>query len=340
MATHDKELLTKDDVPLYEIGDYTLEMMDVFNDEASRGFIDMVSQEVDSRTFLARTGDMTWEEVAEVEHARTGQLEDYQMAFNVDTYARDLGFSREYIEDSPAELIQDHVTELVAGGRDKMFEVVFDVMKNGIADGSELWYDPQDYGEYTFTNTHNHTHTGLNNDAADTGNVLFNDTSSHTPTQIANELAKELRHHGYNPDTAITTSDMADLFIEERSEGFGSQYYVPQAENLQSATLDDAMNNIEVRGMDVMETAWLTPDANGEHPIYVYDSSIAPVKTNTVRPMEITDNSGAPVGGAGGFRGDPGALLGTYGSMRMGAKFADPLAGTVVNVDPAEVATS
>jgi hypothetical protein len=64
------------------------------------------------------------------------------------------------------------------------------------------------------------------------------------------------------------------------------------------------------------------------------------VKTNTVREMEITDNSGAPVGGAGGFRGDPGALLGTYGTMRMGAVFDDPLAGAKVSaVDPADVST-
>jgi len=336
----DTQLLTKDDVPLHELGDYTLGMMEVFNEEASRGFIDRFSQEVDSRTFLARTGDMTWEEVAELEHARTGELQDYQMAFNVDTYARDLGFSREYIEDSPAELIRDHVTELVAGGRDKMFEVVFDVMKNGIADGSELWYDPQDYGDYTFTRTHNHTFTGLNNNSSDTANVLFGDTSAHTPTEVINELVKELRHHGYNPDSALMPSDMADYFIEERTDGFGSQYHVPAAENLQSATLNDATNNINVRGVDLMETAWLTEDGNGEYPLYLFDSTQSPVKTNTVRPMEITDNSGAPVGGAGGFRGDPGALLGTYGSMRMGAKFGDPLAGAKVNVTPSEITTN
>jgi hypothetical protein len=65
------------------------------------------------------------------------------------------------------------------------------------------------------------------------------------------------------------------------------------------------------------------------------------VLTHTVREMEITDNSGAPVGGSGGFRGDPGALLGTYGTMRFGAKFGDPLAGAKIEaVDPSEVTTS
>lgn len=332
------EILTKDDVPLYELGDTTLEMMEVFNEDASQGFIDQFSQEVSTRTFLARTGDMEWDEVAELEHARTASLEDYQMAFNVDTYAKDLGFSREYIEDSPSELIEDHVAEVVAGGRQKMFDVIFDVLKNGIADGSTLWYTPEDHGDYSFTNTHDHTYTGLNNNAADTSRVLFNDTDTHTPTEIVRELSHELSHHGYMPDTAIVNQEFADLFIEERTDGFGSQYHVPQAEQLvESRDRDDTL---QVNGVEIQQTAWLSPDTNGDYPIYLFDSSQNPVKTNTVREMEITDNSGAPVGGAGGFRGDPGALLGTYGSMRMGAVFDDPLAGATVSaVDPADVST-
>jgi hypothetical protein len=334
------ELKTKDDVPLYELGDVTMEMMEVFNEEASRGFIDMFSQEVNSRTFLARTGDMEWEEVAELEHARTGSIEDYQMAFNVDTYAKSLGFSREYVEDSPAELIEDHVSEIIAGGRQKMFDVTFDVLKNGIADGSQLWYSPDDHGAYSFTDTHNHVYTGLNTDSADTARTLFSDASSRTPTEIIRELSHELTHHGYRPDTAIVPQQMADLFIEERHDGFGSQYYVPQAENLvEEAVLSD-QDVLTVNGVNIMQTAWLQPDGNDEYPLYLFDSSQNPVKRHTVRPMEITDNSGAPVGGAGGFRGDPGALLGTYGSMRMGAKFGDPLAGAEVAVTPSEVTTN
>lgn len=333
------EILTKDDVPLYELGDTALEMIEVFNDEASRGFIDQFSQDVSTRTFLARTGDMEWDEVAELEHARTASLDDYQMAFNVDTYAKDLGFSRQYIEDSPSELVEDHVAEVVAGGQQKMFDVIFDVLKTGVADGSTLWYTPEDHGDYEFTDTHNHTYTGLNNNANDSSNVLFDDTSTHTPTEIVRELSHELTHHGYQPDTVILNQEFADLFIEERTDGFGSQYYVPQAENLVEQDSRDA--NLQVNGMDVMQTAWLSPDSNGDYPVYLYDSTQNPVKTSTVRDMEITDNSGAPVGGAGGFRGDPGALLGTYGTMRMGAVFDDPLAGATVSaVSPADVTTN
>jgi len=337
------ELKTKDDVPLYELGDYTMEMMDVFNEDASQGFIDMMSQEVSSRTFMARTGDMEWEEVAELEHARTGSLEEYQMAFNVDTYAKSLGFSREYIEDSPSELVQDHVTEVVAGGRDKMFDVTFDVLKNGIADGSQLWYTPDDHGAYSFSDTHNHTYTGMNNNANTSSKVLFSDTSTHSPTEIVRELSGELTHHGMSPDVALVPKEMADLFIEERSSGHGANYYAPQAENMLNTQFRDDSNDripIQPNGVTIMQTAWLRPDGNGEYPMYMYDSSENPVKRNTVRPMELTDNSGAPVGGAGGFRGDPGALLGTYGSTRFGVKFADPLAGTTVNVNPGDVTTN
>lgn len=334
-------LQTKDDVPLYELGDLTLEMMEVFNEEADRGFIDEFSQEVSSRTFLARTGDMTWDEVAELEHARTGSLDDYQMAFNVDTYAKDLGFTREYIEDSPSELIEEHVSELVAGGRQKMFDVIFDVLKNGIADGSTLWYSPEDHGAYTFTDTHDHTYTGLNNNAADTSKVLFSDTSAHTPTETVRELSGELTHHGYQPNIAITTQEMADYFIEERSDGHGANYYVPQAERLLDTQYNDGDRiPISPNGVTIMQSAWLKPDGNGDHPFYLYDSAQNPVKTHWVRDMEVTDNTGAPVGGAGGFRGDPGALLGTYGTMRFGAKFGDPLAGTTVTVTDSEITTN
>lgn len=337
MPTDRKQILTKDDVPLYELGNETLEMMDLFNEDADRGFVDMFSQNVSSRTFMTRTGDMEWEEVAELEHARTGSIEDYQMAFSVDTYAKDLGFSREFVEDSPSELIRDHVSEVVTGGREKIFDVVFDVLTNGIADGSELWFEPDDHGAYTFDRDHNHSYSGLNDNADDTSKVLFEDTSAHTPTEIARNLSGEITHHGGQPDVTLVPQELADLFIEERTEGFGSQFYVPQAENLVSTSFDDGDNVVQVNGSVVMQTAWLRPDEDGNYPMYMYDSTQNPVKTHWVREMEITDNSGAPVGGAGGFRGDPGALLGTYGSMRFGAKFGNPLAGTYLPVDPDEV---
>jgi hypothetical protein len=52
-----------------------------------------------------------------------------------------------------------------------------------------------------------------------------------------------------------------------------------------------------------------------------------------VRPLELTDNTGARIGGAGGSRGDPSALLGAYASMRYGQMVVDPLAGVKFTMD-------
>lgn len=335
-------LLTKDDVPLRDIGTDIFEMLEVFNSEASQGFIDMVSSEVNSRTFMARTGDFSWDEVAELEHAKTASIDDYQLAFGVDMYAKSLGMSREFVEDSPAEYIREHVAEVVAAGQDRMFDVMFDTMRNGIADGSTLWYDPEDYGAYSFSQTHNHTYTGLQNEAADATRVLFDDSNTHTPTEMVRELSNELTHHGYTPDMALVPSGLADWFIRERSDGHGTNYYAPQAERLENTQFNDGSRiPIQPNGVTIMQTAYLQPDGNGHYPIYMYDSSQNPVKRNTVRPMELTDNTGAPVGGAGGFQGDPGALLGAYASMRFGTIFDDPLAGVTIDaVDPADLSVS
>lgn len=334
------EVLTKDDVPLRELADFAVQSLDVFNDEASQGFIDRFSKEVDERTFIARAGDVSWDEVAELEHAQTSSpLQDYQMAFNVKTYAKSLGLSREFVEDSSRDRIEEHLSEIIAGGRQTMFDSLFSVLKSGIADGSQLWYDPEDHGDYSFSNTHNHTFTGLNNSGDDTSNALFDDTSNHTPTEIVRELSHELTHHGYEPDVALVNQEFADLFIEEKTDGHGSQFFAPQAENLVSSSIPD--NALTVNGVDILQTAWLSPHSDGDYQIYMYDSGQNPVARNTVREMEITDNTGSPIAGAGGFRGDPGALLGAYGSMRFGTVFDDPLAGVKIEqVDPASVSTS
>lgn len=342
------DLLTKDDVPLHEIADTAVEMLDIFNDDASRGFVDMVSREVDSRTFMARTGNVSWDEIAEMEHATTASLDEYHMAFDVKTYAKSLGLTREFIEDSPRDYIEDHVAEVIEGGRQQMFDVTFNTMTSGIADGTALWYTPDDFGDNSFSNTHNHTYTSLlgsstgSNTYDDTSKSLFSDGSAHTPTNIVRELTHELTEHGYTPDMALTTPRMADYFIEERSTGHGSNYYAPQAEQLENSLFEDSDRlPVQPAGVTVMQTEWLSPTTDGGHPIYMYDTSRQPVQRNTVRPMEFTDNTGNPVGGAGGFRGDPGALLGAYGTMRFGTKFEDPLAGTVVEeILPADITLS
>ena len=165
-----RQLTTKDDVPLSDLLDYGLEIVDFYN-EAPKGFLASLTQEVSSRVFLQRTGDMTWSEVAEMEHARTGTMDSTQMAFSVKSYSRSLGYSREFIEDNPSEMLRDEFQELIKGAETKNFEILFDVMKNGVADGSTLWYTPEPYAGQSFSDTHSHTY-------ADTA-ALMGDSNAH-----------------------------------------------------------------------------------------------------------------------------------------------------------------
>lgn len=336
------EIKTKDDVPLWQVVESSLNMVDIFRDEADRGFVDRFSETVDSRTFMARNGDVQWDEIAgELENATIASgLTDYQKAFNVTTYAKSLGVTRDYVEDATSDEIERHIAEVLEGGRQKRFDVVFDVLKNGIADGSELWYTPDDHGGYTHTSTHDHTYTGLNNNSDDTTRVLFDDTSTHSPTGIVREMQKELEHHGMRGDTLLMDQDFADFFVEEREAGFGSSFHVPAAENLTEELSPE--DNLQVAGADLLKTAWITPASDGDHTLYLYDSGANPVKISDVRQMELTDNTGAPIGNGPRSRGAPGAdLLGAYGSMRFGADFNDPLTGVKVdNIQPGGVDTS
>ncbi|TQQ81857.1 phage major capsid protein [Halonotius roseus] len=312
-----RQLTTKDDIPLSELLDYGVELIDLYND-APKGFLSGLTQEVSSRVFLQRTGDMTWEEVAEMEHAKTGTMDSTQMAFSVKSYSRSLGYSREFIEDNPSEMLRDEFQELIKGAETKDFEVLFDVLKNGVADGSQLWFTPEDYAGQSFSDTHNHTY-------ADTEGV-FGDTDAHRASKHVRMVNKDLREHGKTPRLGICGQDFADALIEERTDG--TNYYIPEAEGLrEGASMEQTLREDGVR---FVQTAWLNGSESDDVYIIADDT---PIKTNTVRPVELTDNTGAPIGGAGGAFGDPAALLGAYGSMRKGAKMADPLAAVKFTAD-------
>ncbi|QSG06397.1 hypothetical protein [Halapricum desulfuricans] len=316
-----RELTTKDDVPLSDILGYGMEMIETYR-EAPRTFLANFTQEVSSRVFMTRTGDMTWQEVAEMEHARTGTLDHKQMAFAVKSYSRSLGYSREFIEDNPSEMLREEMQALIRGADDKEFEVLFEVLKNGVADGTQLWYTPQPYAGQEFTDTHNHTY-------ADTA-ALFGDSNPHTVAEHIREANKDLREHGYRPAVALVSHEVAGEMIAERKDG--QNYFIPEAEGLREGALPD--QTLIEDGVRFVQTAWL--NGTEEFDVYVVSENGqngAPIKTNYVRPVELTDNTGAPIGGAGGSYGDPAALLGAYGSMRMGAKMADPLAAVKFTAD-------
>lgn len=309
--SRERQLTTKDDVPLHEILDYGAELLDLYQD-APQNFLNTFTQEVDSRTFMTRTGDMTWEEVAEMEHARTGTLDHETMAFSVKSYARSLGYSREFVEDNTADQLRAEMQTFVDGADDKQFEILFDTFRNGIADGSELWYQPQPYAGQSFSNTHDHTYVDTNE--------LFGDTNTHTLTEHIREANKDLREHGKSPAIGVLSHDAASKLRSEKQNELKGE--IPEAEALREDALPEL--DFKIDGTRFVQTAWLNGDESQD--VYILEND-TPIKTNTVRPTEITDNTGATIAGAGGSYGDPGALLGAYGSFRMGAKMADPLAG-------------
>lgn len=309
-----RELTTADDVSLSEIFRDVLTDVELFN-EAPRPFRQLLATDVSERVFRMHTGDMTWEELAEGEHARTGRLEETQMGFAVKKYGRSLGFSQEFIEDNPADLVQRQVRKLLEGAAEKENTVVFDTLKNGIADGSGEWFTPEDHGAYTFDSTHDHVFASTQELFEADGDT---DTAAHTMTEHVREANKHLRHHGFRPTLAITGFDVANDFVDELA--YDANYLIPEAEGLVSTALPDA--TLRVDGVTVFQTAHINSDdvyvvAGGEDPIYFH----------TARPVQLTQ------GANGGPVGDPGALIGAYGSARYGAVMANPYAAVKFTVD-------
>lgn len=304
---YDRQVTTKDDVPLEDLMLDSLEDIELFN-KASRPFRDLLAQDVTERTFRVHTGDMGWEELAEGEHARTGRLESSQMAFSVKKYGRSLGYSQEFIEDNTADIVRREWQHLLEGALDKEHEVLFDVIRNGWADGSNLWFEPEDYGAYKFDKTHNHQF-------ADT-EELFGVNDNYTPTKHIREANKELRHHGKSPKIALMSMDMAAEFVDELA--YDAQYLIPEAENLVSAALPEM--TMQIDGTALLQTAWLS-----DNEVHVIAADERPLYFHTARPVQLTQ------GETGGPVGDPGALLGSYGSVRYGSVIADPLAGVSFN---------
>ncbi len=298
-----RQVTTKDDVPLEDLMLDMLEDIEIFN-QAERPFRQLLAQDVSERTFRVHTGDMTWEELAEGEHARTGRLDSTEMAFSVKKYGRSLGYTQEFIEDNTADIVRREWESLLEGALDKEHEVLFDIVKDGWADGSNLWFEPENYGAYEFDSTHNHQFS----DTAE----LFGENDNFTATQHIRAANKELRHHGKRPTVALVSNDMANEFVDELA--YDAQYLIPEAENLVSTALPDATMRID--GTVLLQTAWLTGNE-----VHVVAGDERPLYFHTARPMQLTQ------GETGGPIGDPGALLGSYGSVRYGAVIADPLAG-------------
>lgn len=304
-------LHTKDGVPLVDILNEGQQVLDLFND-APRVVRETLAQNVSDQQFRVFSGDMDWEELAEGEHARTGDTKSAEMAFGVKKYGRSLGFTQELIEDHSADYVMRRFDALVEGALRAEHDVLFTTLRNGWADGSGLWFDPEDYGAYTHTDTHDHTF-------ADTDELMSDSAAgtAHTVEEHLYEAGEHVEHHGKDPNLVLMSSNSARQLVKELA--WGANYNIPTFESLRTTGFPE--NGIEVDGLRCMKTAWLSGDevhviAADERPLYFHER----------RPVQITN------GASGGPVGDPGALLGAYGSARYGAVVPDPLAGVKFNM--------
>jgi hypothetical protein len=309
-----REITTKDDYPLSHLLLDAVTELDFFN-QAPRVVRDLLGVTVDETMFRAYTGDMTWEELAEGEHPRTGTMDSREMTFAVKTYGKSLGYTQEFIEDNGRDMIQRHFTKMVEGALDKEHEVVFDVVRNGWADGSQLWFDVPDHGAYTFSRTHDHTFADTQELFEADGDT---DTGAHTRVEHIREASKEIRHHGMRPNVALMSQEFASEVIGELT--WDNSFVIPQFEDLRSVALPDA--TVTIDGVSYLQTAYLQGDE-----VHVIAADEKPLAFHVRRPVTLTQGAnGAPVG-------DPGQLIGAYGSARYGAAITNPLAGVKFTAD-------
>jgi len=309
------ELNTKDDIPLSDLFDIAMQKIDLFN-EADRPFRDLFVQEVSEKMFSAGhiPADMTWEHVGEGEHPTTGDIpDDQQVAMNVEKYARGLGFTQEFIEDNPSDMVQERLNAMLEGAVKKEQDVIFNTFKQGIGDGSQIWYDVPDYGEYTFTNSHDHTFGD--------SQELFGDSDAHTPSEHVREANIEIRHHGRTPSMVLCSSEFAAELVNELS--WDASYHIPDATSLRSTALPET--TIQLDGVTFMQTPWINDSDGPDYTFYVMDNS-DPIYFHEARPVQLNGMNGAQVR-------SPGDIIGATGSARYGAKMIDPLAGVKVTAD-------
>ena len=309
-----RRILTSDEVGLEKLLEYGQDLTGEFNANSDRMFQSLLGQEVDTRTFRNRVGEIEWRQSGEVEKARTGRLDSESMAFTIQEYDAGLGWTRNFIEDNPQEILMQDMEALVDGADELMFEETFKVMDNGIADGTELeWTRPPSPGTNDFAADHNHNF-GATTD-------LFGDSNAYTPRQHIAKAGIELTHHKYSPQVAFVSPDFAWKLYQDDTNNM--DYQIREARDLLTTPINQIKAN--VNGTRVLQSAELSGDS-----FYVFDASKKPLYYNWVRPIEITQEDGAPVN-------DPSELLGAYGSARFGIQMVNPWAGVKVTADNIQI---
>lgn len=307
MSYNNRGLHTKEYVSLADLMKEAFGMVDMFN-EADHIFMDLVGSEVDEDTLSTVQGDASWQELGELEPSENMGLDESAMAIRSKEYGRSLALSPSYIEDSTSQSVLARINKMLEGALAKENEVIFDSLKEGVADGTGVWYQIPDYGEYTFDQSHDHTF-------GSTSELLGG--SSGTATAHVRQANMELRHHGKRPATVICSSEFAMNFVDELA--YDAQYHIPDATGLREEDLKNATMRID--GASIIQTPYLTADT-----FYVVDDT-QPVYVHYKRQPTISqDMSGTPVE-------VPSDMMGAYGTARYGARLADPLAAVKVTAD-------
>lgn len=315
-----REVTTKDDVSLRELYDEGTRILDIFNNEAEFPFRDLFVEEVGEQMFKQYPpGEFLWEEIAEGEHARTAEMEDPKwQTVSVAKFGRSLGMTQEFIEDHSAEMVTRRFEKLVEGASELQRRHIMDAIDKGIADGREIWYTIDKYGDYDFNPDHNHRFddTGELGEKFGFSNA---DEDGLTPTQHVSLALDDIRHHGKGSDPVVLCG--AGFKRAVREEWMLTQdYHVPQAENMRTDDLWES--DFSIDGANVIQTSWLT----GTDFFVVDRGSEEPLKMHEKRPVQLTRPSGGQVQ-------NPSDLIGAYGSGRWGFRMVDPLDAVYVNPD-------
>jgi hypothetical protein len=312
---------TADGVDLETLVEKSRRLISIYN-EAERPFRDLFVEEVNQQTFYQEPpgAEIYWEELGEGEHPRTvdRELDDKQMFIRDKTFGRSIGYTQKFIEEHSEQRILRKIQDMLEGAEHVQRDMIMDALDAGIADGRQLWYDVPDYGENTFSDTHDHYHESTSD--------LFGSAGNRLPSEHLEEAKMEMTEHGFSgPFVALVSSDFKRKIRNQYT--YNADFHIPMATGMRSSALEDL--DIIIDGIRVVETPWIT----GKTFYLTQVQNNSPVKFYEPRAVQLTQGSegGGPVN-------SPGDLLGANASARWGAKMVDPLRAVYVEAD--EVTTS
>lgn len=314
----------------YDLSDLLMEGIRTFekyNEEAERPWLDLFTKQVSDGSIQQEADDrFAWDRLGEMEHMGTNTLgEGQEVYFTTNEYGTALSWNRGYVNKNGRDELAREFTALVEGYDKQERDKVQDALLNGAADGSELWFDPGERGDYAFDATHNHTFGSTDdlfaNDPYGTDSSTGN---AHTPTEHIRRANAHLRHHDKSPSIVLCSSLFKEQFIDEVS--WEASYQFPEYEGLRTLSIKNA--DARVDGVTLVETPYIndhnTPD--GEYTFHVVADDDPIAFWQNTEPQLVRNEQGAPITG-------PYQLFDAYGYADYGLMVEDPLSMVAVTAD-------